>query len=245
MQTLKFHAKLDIDPEQLADRVSPLRAGERIRVLHEELGEHLVATTSFGLQAAVMLHLIHENAPRVPVVVIDTGFLFPETYRYMDELMGRFEKLDLRVYQPQVSAARMQAMWGNLWEGDKAGQDQYALLTKIEPMNRALSDLGADVWLSGLRRSHSKSRQERSFVERQKKTLKAYPILDWADAQVDLYFHQHDLPRHPLQDRGYVTMGDWHSTVPAHGLEAVETRFNGEKYECGLHLESGASDFQI
>lgn len=60
---MKFHAKLDIDPEQLADRVSPLRAGERIRVLHEELGEHLVATTSFGLQAAVMLHLIHENAP--------------------------------------------------------------------------------------------------------------------------------------------------------------------------------------
>jgi phosphoadenosine phosphosulfate reductase len=61
----------------------PLRAGERIRLLHERLGDHLVATTSFGMQAAVMLHLIHEHAPKIPVVFIDTGFLFPETYRYI------------------------------------------------------------------------------------------------------------------------------------------------------------------
>lgn len=245
MQALKFHAKPDIDPVELAARVAPLRAGERIRVLHEELGDHLVATTSFGLQAAVMLHLIHEHAPKVPVVFIDTGFLFPETYRYMERLLERFPKLDLRVYQPQVSAARMQALWGNLWEGDKADQDRYALLTKIEPMNRALRELGADVWLSGLRRSQSETRQDRPFVERQKRTLKAYPILDWADAQVELYYHQNDLPRHPLQAEGYVTMGDWHSTQPAVGLDRSATRFNGEKYECGLHLDSGASDFQI
>jgi phosphoadenosine phosphosulfate reductase len=112
-------------------------------------------------------------------------------------------------------------------------------------MNRALRETGADVWLSGLRRSQSKTRSDRSFVERQKKTLKAYPILDWADAQVDLYFHQHDLPRHPLAAKGYVTMGDWHSTKPAEGGDAESTRFNGEKYECGLHLDSGSSDFQI
>lgn len=245
MQALKFHAKPDIDPDALAVEIAPLRAGDRIRVLHEKLGDHLVATTSFGLQAAVMLHLIHEHAPQVPVVFIDTGFLFPETYRYMDQLLTRFDKLDLRIYQPTVSAARMQAMWGNLWEGDKAAQDRYAILTKIEPMNRALSELGADVWLSGLRRAQSESRQDRPFVERQKKTIKAYPILDWADAQVDLYFHQHALPRHPLQEQGYVTMGDWHSTLPAVGLDASATRFNGEKYECGLHLDSGAADFQI
>lgn len=245
MRALKFHAEPDFDPVDLADEIAPLRAGGRIRVLHERLGDHLVATTSFGLQAAVMLHLIHEHAPKIPVVFIDTGHLFPETYRYMDQLMVRFDKLDLRVYQPEVSAARMQALWGNLWEGDKEAQDRYAMLTKIEPMNRALRETGADVWLSGLRRSQSRTREERPYVERQKRTLKAYPILDWADAQVDLYFHQNNLPRHPLQEKGYRTMGDWHSTVPAVGVEADATRFNGEKYECGLHLASGASDFQI
>ena len=119
------------------------------------------------------------------------------------------------------------------------------MLTKIEPLNRALRETGADVWLSGLRRSQSKTRVDRPMVERQKKTLKAYPILDWADAQVDLYFHQHDLPRHPLAGEGYVTMGDWHSTRPAAGASAETTRFNGNQYECGLHLDSGSADFQI
>lgn len=244
MQALKFHAEPDFDPDHLSADISPLRAGERIRLLYERLGDHLVATTSFGIQAAVMLHLIHEHAPKIPIVFIDTGFLFPETYRYMDQLTSRLD-LDLRVYQPTLSAARIEALWGNLWEGSKVEQDRYAMLTKIEPMNRALKETGADVWLSGLRRSQSSTRVERPFVERQKKTLKAYPILDWADAQVDLYFHQNDLPRHPLANQGYSTMGDWHSTRPALNGDSESSRFNGEKYECGLHLDSGSSDFQI
>jgi phosphoadenosine phosphosulfate reductase len=245
MQALKFHADPDFDPEILSSDIAPLRAGERIRLLHERLGDHLVATTSFGIQAAVMLHLIHEHAPKIPIVFIDTGYLFPETYRYIEQLSCLLDKLDLRIYQPSVSAARMEALWGRLWEGGREDQDRYAMLTKIEPMNRALRETGADVWISGLRRSQSKTRSDRPFVERQKKTLKAYPILDWADAQVNLYFHQHDLPRHPLADQGYLTMGDWHSTRPATREEAELSRFNGEKYECGLHLASGSADFQI
>ena len=245
MSAVKFHADPDFDPAALSVEIASLRAGERIRLLHERLGDRLVATTSFGIQAAVMLHLIHEHAPKIPIVFIDTGYLFPETYRYIEQLSGLLDKLDLRIYQPSVTAARMEALWGKLWEGGREDMDRYAMLTKIEPMNRALRDLGADVWLSGLRRSQSSTRSDRPFVERQKKTLKAYPILDWADAQVDLYFHQHDLPRHPLAAEGYVTMGDWHSTQPAENGDAESTRFNGQKYECGLHLASESSDFQI
>lgn len=244
MQALKFHAEPDFSPEVLSADIANLRAGDRIRLLYERLGDHLVATTSFGIQSAVMLHLIHEHAPKIPVVFIDTGFLFPETYRYAEDLIARLN-IDLRVYQPSVSAARMQALWGNLWENGKEGADHYAMLTKIEPMNRALQETGADVWLSGLRRSQSQTRVDRPFVERQKKTLKAYPILDWADIQVELYLNQHGLPRHPLAEKGYRTMGDWHSTRPAENGDTEASRFNGEKYECGLHLESGSSDFQI
>jgi phosphoadenosine phosphosulfate reductase len=245
MQALKFHAEPDFDPASLSAEIAPMRAGERIKLLHERLGDHLVASTSFGLQSAVMLHLIHENAPEIPVVFIDTGFLFPETYQYAEKLCAMLPKLDLRVYQPTVSAARMQALWGNLWENGKEGAERYGVLTKVEPMNRALRELGADVWLSGLRRSQSETRSDRPFVEQQKKTLKAYPILDWADAQVDIYLHQNNLPRHPLSEKGYLTMGDWHSTRPAENGTAEGTRFNGEKFECGLHLDSGTSDFQI
>ncbi|RPJ30892.1 MAG: phosphoadenylyl-sulfate reductase [Verrucomicrobiaceae bacterium] len=245
LPAVKFHADPDFDPAALSAEVAPLRAGERIRLLHQRLGDRLVATTSFGLQAAVMLHLIHEHAPQIPIVFIDTGYLFPETYRYIEQLSGLLEKLDLRIYQPSVTAARMEALWGRLWEGGQEDMDRYAMFTKIEPMNRALREVGADVWLSGLRRSQSSTRSDRPFVERQKKTLKAYPILDWADIQVDLYFRQHDLPRHPLAEKGYLTMGDWHSTRPAEDGDAETSRFNGQKYECGLHLESTTSDFQI
>ncbi len=231
-------------PETLSEEMNNLRAGQRLELLHERLGSRLIASTSFGLQSAVMLKLLHQHTPKIPVVFIDTGFLFPETYQYAQELMEKFP-LDYRIYHPTVSAARMQALWGNLWEKGKEESERYAILTKIEPMNRAIRESGADVWISGLRRAHSDTRRDRSFVEAQKKTLKAYPILDWADAQVDLFYHQNELPRHPLAEKGYVTMGDWHSTRPSEDGTADGTRFNGEKYECGLHLDSGTSDFQI
>lgn len=244
MEALKIVDTNETDPAQLSDELAGLRAGERLELLYDRLGGRLVASTSFGLQAAVMLKLLQEHAPKVPVISIDTGFLFPETYRYAEELMEKFP-LDYRIYHPSVSAARMQAIHGNLWEQGKEGAEKYGLLTKVEPMNRALRETGGDVWISGLRRAQSETRQDRAFVEQQKQTLKAYPILDWADAQVEIFFHQNDLPRHPLAEQGYVTMGDWHSTRPSTDGSSAGTRFNGDKYECGLHLDSGTSDFQI
>ncbi|MGC4016996.1 MAG: phosphoadenylyl-sulfate reductase [Luteolibacter sp.] len=234
------------EADALSAELAALKAGDRLKLLHERYGSRLVATTSFGIQAVVMLHLIHENAPEIPVVFIDTGYLFPETYQYIDEVTKRFPKLDLRVYQPALTAARMEALYGKLWEQGKEGNDRYGIITKVEPMDRALKEIGGDVWLSGVRRSQSSTRANRSFAEQQKKTLKVYPILDWADAQVNIYMNQHALPPHPLAEQGYATMGDWHSTSPVvEGQDAESTRFNGEKYECGLHLDSGVSDFQI
>ncbi|MBC7980065.1 MAG: phosphoadenylyl-sulfate reductase [Armatimonadetes bacterium] len=237
-------AEHGIDSVQLSRELENLRAGQRLELLYGRLGDRLVASTSFGLQAAVMLKLLHDHAPKVPVVFIDTGYLFQETYQYAETLMEMFP-LDYRVYVPTISAARMQALWGNLWENGKADADRYGVITKMEPMNRALREIGGDAWISGLRRAHSVTREERAFAEQQKRTLKLYPILDWADAQVDVFYHQHDLPKHPLAEQGYVTMGDWHSTVPSLNGTADGTRFNGEKYECGLHLDSGTPDFQI
>ncbi len=240
----------EVPPETLSETLSEelknLNAGKRLELLYERLGSSLVASTSFGLQAAVMLKLLHDHAPKVPVIFIDTGFLFPETYRYAEELMEKFP-LDYRIYQPyRFRRPHAGASAGNLWEQGRGGAPRNTgLLTKVEPMSRALREIGGDVWLSGLRRAQSETRQDRPFVEQQKKTIKAYPILDWADAQVEVFYHQNDLPRHPLAEQGYVTMGDWHSTRPSTDGTANGTRFNGDKYECGLHLDSGTSDFQI
>ena len=222
-----------------------MNAAERVQWLHEHFGSRLVLSSSFGLQAAVMLHLLSKHAPQIPVVWLDTGYLFPETYQYAERLIEQLG-LDVHVYQPKYSAARQEALFGKLWEQGEEGNTRYGLINKVEPMNRALTDLGADIWISGLRKSQSITRADRAFAEQQKKTVKVYPILDWADAQVAAYFYDHGLPRHPLEEQGYKTMGDWHSTRPVlEGESAENSRFDGEKYECGLHLESGANDFQI
>ncbi|MCL4161933.1 UNVERIFIED_CONTAM: hypothetical protein GTU68_065915 [Idotea baltica] len=233
------------EAEEVAKTLEGKKAGERISWLYATYGERVVASSSFGLQAAVMLHLIAENAPKIPVIFVDTGYLFPESYQYIEKLLQHLD-VDLRTYVPNVTAARQEALWGNLWEGDKEGQRKYASINKVEPMNRALKELGADIWLSGLRRTQSSSRANRALAEQQSSTLKVYPILDWADAQVASCFYDNKLPHHPLEREGYLTMGDWHSTrKPNLGEDAEATRFGGEKYECGLHENSGENDFQI
>lgn len=233
------------DADAVAAELAPLDAGKRLQWLFREFGNRVVASTSFGIQSAVMLDLIAENAPEIPVVFVDTGYLFPETYRYGEALVSRFGT-DLRVYQPLMTPARMEAVHGRLWEGDAKAAERYGIITKVEPMDRALRELKTDVWVSGVRRSHSSTRADRSFAERQKQTLKVYPILDWSDGDVTAHMDQRKLPAHPLARLGYVTMGDWHSTRPAtDGVNPESTRFNGAKYECGLHLDSGNTNFQI
>ena len=235
----------DPTPEELSILLGPLKAHERILQLREIYGSRLVASSSFGLQASAMLHLIRRHAPDIPIIFVDTGYCFPETYQFSQSFIEDWE-LDIRVFNPAISAARQEALYGKLWEQGAEGNKKYALLNKVEPMNRALSEVGGDVWVSGLRRSQSSTRVGRAFAEKQKATMKVYPILDWADAQLEAYYHEHDLPRHPLEKQGFLTMGDWHSTRKANvGETAEDTRFGGTKYECGLHQDSGQIDYQI
>lgn len=233
------------DVEKVNATFRDMSAPDRMIWLHKQYGSRLLLSSSFGLQAAVMLDLARKHAPQIPVVWIDTGYLFAETYQYAKQLIESFS-LEVQVYQPKLTAARQEALYGKLWEQGQEGNTRYSLINKVEPMNRALKDFGADIWISGLRRSHSSSRANRHFAEQQKSTMKVYPILDWADAQVAAYFYENNLPKHPLESEGYETMGDWHSTSPViEGSSAESSRFAGEKYECGLHLDSDAPDFQI
>jgi len=220
-------------------------ATERVRWAHETYGEQLVLTTSFGVQSAVMLHLVTTLIPNIPVIFVDTGYLFPATYTFAAELTERL-KLNLKTYIPRQTAAQQEALYGKLWEKGLEGLERYNLINKVEPMNRAVKELGATAWLSGLRRTQSSSRSERKVVESQNKTTKIYPIIDWNDRNVYEYLTENGLPYHPLWDQGYVSVGDWHSTKKlGAGMTEEETRFGGLKRECGLHEVTGGSDFQI
>lgn len=197
-------------------------------------GRHIVSS-SFGAQAAVMLHLLASQKPDIPVVVIDTGYLFPETYRFVDSLTGRLD-LNLQVFRPTTSSAWQEARYGKRWEQGVEGIDAYNSDNKIEPMRRALNTLNAGTWFAGLRRSQSNGRAETPLISSSGERWKVHPIADWDDRQVHRYLEQHDLPYHPLWDRGYVSIGDVHTTQSLIDVASQdETRFFGLKRECGLH----------
>jgi phosphoadenosine phosphosulfate reductase len=210
-------------------------AEQRVRWALDHLPGAFALSSSFGAQAAVSLHMVTRALPSVPVILVDTGYLFPETYRFIDDLVERLE-LNLKVYQPAISPAWLEARHGRLWEKGIEGIERYNSLRKSEPMRRAMAELGVGTWFAGLRRHQSRSRSLIEPLEHREGRWKMHPIFDWSDRQVFDYLRRHDLPYHPLWHEGYVSIGDWHTTRSlAEAGDADATRFFGLKRECGLH----------
>ena len=226
------------EPAALAElnrTLETLSAEQRVAFSLEHLPGAHVLTSSFGAQAAVSLHLVTRQSPRLPVILLDTGYLFPETYAFVEKLTERLS-LNLKVYRSTLSPAWIEARFGKLWEQGVAGLEKYNDLTKLEPMRRALRETGAHTWFSGLRRTQARSRRQVRPLELREGTFRVYPIVDWTDRDVGAYLKKHELPYHPMWDRGYVSIGDWHTTRPLHEVGDLEaTRFLGLKRECGLH----------
>lgn len=223
--------------DKLEARLIALSADERIDWALQHLPGKHVLSSSFGAQSAVSLHLLTQRVPNIPVIVIDTGYLFPETYRFIDELTERLS-LNLHVIRPSLSPAWLQARYGELWNQGREGLDHYNRLAKVEPMQRALVDLGAGTWFAGLRRQQSLSRAASPVLDHRHGRWKVHPIVDWTDRDIGLYLRRFDLPYHPLWDQGYVSIGDMHTTRRWEpGMREEDTRFFGLKRECGLHLD--------
>ncbi len=220
---------------ELNSRLIAMSAGERVAFALQHLPGTHVLSSSFGAQAAVALHLVSQQSPHIPVLFIDTGYLFPQTYLFADALQARL-KLNLVVYRSSLSPGWLEARHGRLWERGLQGIETYNALTKVEPMRQALRERQAGTWISGLRRAQSASRAHVPVLEIRDGRYKLHPLFDWTDRDVGRYLQQHELPYHPLWEQGYVSIGDWHTTRPIGDVDNVEqTRFHGLKRECGLH----------
>ena len=232
------NVKANPSTETLAESnqtLAGLTATERVHWALQHLPGAFALSSSFGAQAAVLLHMVTTIKPDIPVIVIDTGYLFPETYRFIDELTERM-LLNLKVYRAPLSIAWQEARYGKLWEQGVDGISRYNQLRKVEPMQRALRELNVGTWFSGVRRSQAASRAQAPWLQLQDGRYKVHPIVDWTDRDVGQYLKQHNLPYHPLWERGYVSIGDWHTTRPlSEGMSEEDTRFFGLKRECGLH----------
>lgn len=217
--------------------LATLSAPERVQWAAETTPGVHVLSSSFGAQSAAALHLVTQALPGIPVVLIDTGYLFAETYRFVDVMSERLH-LNLKVYRPTIGIAWMEARHGRLWEQGVDGIERYNRVRKVEPMQRALREIGAHTWFAGLRRSQSTSRTGIDFIELKDGRWKFHPMADWTDRDVGVYLRENDLPYHPLREEGYLSIGDVHTTRRWEpGLSVDDTRFFGLKRECGIHTE--------
>lgn len=228
----------DLNLEEINQHLATMDASQIVKFAADTFDDGLVMTTSFGIQSALMLHLVTQVIPDIPVIWIDTGYLPAKTYLFAEELTERL-RLNLKVYQSPLSPARMEALYGRLWaQNDVESLNRYDQIRKVEPLQRALRDLKATAWLTGLRRSQTDHRKTLNFVSLQDSIYKVLPVFTWTSRDVYQYLQAYDLPYHPFFDEGYVTVGDWHSSRPLTALDENErdTRFNGLKQECGIHL---------
>ena len=244
ISTIDFSALLDAPKDQqqailaqVNQHLIELTPQERVQWAYKNLPGTHALSSSFGIQSALMLHLLTEQQADVPVILTDTGYLFSETYQFIDHLTERLS-LNLKVYQSETSSAWQLARFGKEWEQGVDRIETYNRRNKVEPMQRALTEIGVDVWYSGLRREQAGSRQELPVLEIRGQRYKLLPIIDLNNKQVHQYLTKHDLPYHPLWEKGYVSLGDTHTSRPLEpGMSEEETRFFGLKRECGLHYD--------
>jgi phosphoadenosine phosphosulfate reductase len=230
-----YSEKIELNLAATNRMLDSLSAERRVSWALNRFPGRIVMSSSFGAQAAVSLHMVTRQAPNIPVILVDTGYLFEETYQFIDDLTQRLS-LNLKVYQPHLSPDLQEARYGKLWEQGLEGIERYNRINKVEPMQRALDDLDATAWLAGLRRQQSRSRQDLDVMVFRNGRFKVHPLIDWTDRDIYNYLSKHNLPYHPLWHKGYVSIGDVHTTQRlTAGMSEEETRFFGLKRECGLH----------
>ena len=181
----------------------------------------------------MLLHLVARASKDVPVIFVDTMKMFPETLAYRDTLMRRFDITDSRTITPLAEVLAAKDDKGLRWSYDPDG---CCDIRKVEPLRRAKH--GLDTWISGRKAFQSVTRQKLPRFEIEDGRLKLNPLGDWSKTDLEDYFTAHDLPRHPLEADGYLSIGCEPCTSKVlPGEDARAGRWRGwEKVECGIHV---------
>ncbi len=203
-------------------------------VVSEEFPGKIALISSFGAEAAVLLHMISSIDSSTPVIFLNTGKLFGETLRYRDQLIERLGLEDVRSAEPDP--ARIEALDGDgiLWY---ANANLCCHIRKVEPMGRALD--GFDAWITGRKGFQGAARQNLPLIEATDDgRIRVNPLAGWSKADLDGYFETYELPRHPLEADGFLSIGCMPCTDrvrPGEEIRAGRWRGRG-KTECGIHL---------
>ena len=232
----------DLDLPELNAMLATRTPPEIVAWAAAQWGDRLVMTSSFGAESALLIHMAVTAMPRIKVIMVDTGYLFPETYAFMEQLRQRFD-LNVWVFRSQQDVVKWLPDHGETdptWRNDV---EQCCGANKNEPFDRAMKTLAPAAWLRGIRRDQAQTRQSRGIVEWSKRNncYAVSPLLPWTGRDIGLYMKQHDLPYNPLVETGYLSIGcnPLSCTRPVTaGEDPRAGRWAGQaKTECGLHVE--------
>jgi phosphoadenosine phosphosulfate reductase len=222
------------DADALNARFAGVDVPTTLRTLFSEgtLGR-VAVVSSFGTESAVLLHLVAEADRSIPVIFVDTLKMFDETLAYRETLIERFGLTNNSVITPDPAVLAAKDENGLRWSYDPDG---CCAIRKVEPLARAKR--GLDSWISGRKAFQSVTRQNLPRFEVEDGRLKINPLGDWTKDDLEAYFEKHDLPRHPLEAAGFLSVGCQPCTSPVlPGEDPRAGRWRGwDKTECGIHV---------
>jgi phosphoadenosine phosphosulfate reductase len=205
-----------------------------------QFGDDLVMTSSFGAESALLIHMANQALPGIRIIFVNTGYLFPETHAFMEQLRRRFN-LNVWTYRTRndpIAYLHRAGEENPTWRKDV---ESCCAVNKNEPMERAMRELRPRGWLRGIRRNQAETRKATKHIEwsRRYDCYALSPLLNWTSREIYGYMKKHDLPYHPLYDQGYFSIGcnPLSCTRPVQiGEDPRSGRWSGTgKLECGIN----------
>lgn len=204
---------------------------------YQRMGLRIFATSSFQTHSIVMLHIISRADDSIPVYFLNTGYLFPETHVYKDEIA---DLLGLHVIGLRSATPISQQKDSNGHLLFNSDPDYCCFLNKIQPLEPILAS--HDVWINGIRGDQNENRKQLKEEERSSfDTIRFHPMIDWDARMIASYISKHNLPRHPLENKGFLSLGCEPCTRKIDLDLVADPRlsrwFGMSKTECGLHTD--------
>jgi phosphoadenosine phosphosulfate reductase len=199
--------------------------------------EQICVTSSFQAEDMVVVHMVREVFPEVPVIFLDTGYHFAETYEYRDRMAGEWN-LNLVNVLPSLTVAEQESQFGIL---NQTAPDRCCGLRKVGPLFASLEPYA--LWFTGLRREQAKTRANMKAIDAftlptGKQLQKISPLADWTTRDVWQYAEQHNIPLMKLYEKGYTSIGcEPCTSLPFDPNDPRSGRWGGRKQECGIHVQ--------
>ncbi len=237
--------KSQILPQDANRLTADMTPPEIVRWAVDTFGSGLIMTSSFGAESMCLIHMAQTAMPGIPIVFINTGYLFPQTLLFM-ETMRRQYNLNVLEFHTQHDPIVWLSINGETDPRTRRDVEACCRANKNSVFDRAMQSLSPVAWLRGVRADQSEHRSQMQVVEANRRTvaLAISPLLRWTSRDIHQYMRLHELPYHPLWHEGYTSIGCNPETCTrplADGQDGRQGRWSGlDKKECGIHLDQGA-----